>query len=737
MQTNVWKFEYNANGWRTRVLDPTNHANGFGYDNVGNLTSWTNPLTSVVNYYYNALYRLTNIVDARLNALGFTYQDCCATRLKTINYGTGDLEQFNYDPVGNLTNYVNRAGQAVNYAYDAANRVTNKVYSSASDVFNYLFDQANQLTNATWMASTATNSSLALTYDVVGRIKTELQTVVTGATQTVTYDYFDDGSRRRLTYPDGTFVTNQYNAKGWLTNVADGATGGSIVNYQYDLAGNRTYRGLGNGTYSQYQYDAAGRLTSLVNYKPGGTVLSSYAYGYDNAGNRKWMKRSSTKGDVYTYDADDQITSVIYDATTPDGTPSAGTNQTRYVIDEAGNWTSRVQIYPTLATTNTAAYQVSRLNQYTNIGGITQFYDTNGNFWSDGTNTYYYDYENRLNKSLMFGTTGLTYTNVYDAFGRWVARKRGTLWTFYYYAGWQLIEERDRNNVQMAKYVYGAGLDEPVRAYKGTAYYYYHTDGLGSITEVTDVSGNLVEQYNYDIYGKPTIRDNAGNVLAASTFTNRWLFTGRDWDADQLIYNYRFRWYSPILGRFLQTDPIGVNGGINVYQFVGNDPINSFDSFGLREDMPGAPAFCNPELEQRRTQIVLQIRNAPRVETDPGMEAFLTFMDEGGTDAAMMMIPGPEEIIILKTLAKWGKPALSAVKNALRRVHDRLGKLPKGQPGKWGSPQRGTPEKGYRLDPGHPDRPAGDPETGPHINWWDWTKGKKGKGGEHGAEPIK
>ncbi|MGC4065058.1 MAG: hypothetical protein QM784_10525 [Polyangiaceae bacterium] len=83
------------------------------------------------------------------------------------------------------------------------------------------------------------------------------------------------------------------------------------------------------------------------------------------------------------------------------------------------------------------------------------------------------------------------------------------------------------------------------------------------------------------------------------------------------------------------------------------------------------------------------------------------------------------------------KPSLGAHKKALRKVHEELGgSLPPGKPGKYGSPQRGTPRKGYRLDPGHPDRPPGDLESGPHINWWDFSGGKKGKGGRYGAVPI-
>ncbi|MBF0526410.1 MAG: hypothetical protein HQK56_15100 [Deltaproteobacteria bacterium] len=84
-----------------------------------------------------------------------------------------------------------------------------------------------------------------------------------------------------------------------------------------------------------------------------------------------------------------------------------------------------------------------------------------------------------------------------------------------------------------------------------------------------------------------------------------------------------------------------------------------------------------------------------------------------------------------------GSAPISAIKKALEMVYEKIGgRLLKCKPGKFGSPQRGTPQKGYRLDPPHPDAKPGSPESGPHINWWDYTAGKRGNGGRSGAEPI-
>ena len=141
-------------------------------------------------------------------------------------------------------------------------------------------------------------------------------------------------------------------------------------------------------------------------------------------------------------------------------------------------------------------------------------------------------------------------------------------------AGFQVIEERDAADALQARYTYGSGIDEPLTMERGGQTYYYHRDGLGSVSEISDQSGNLVERYEYDVYGAPTIFDSNDNVLNASAIGNPYLFTGRRYDPESGNYYYRARIYSPELGRFLQTDPLGYVDGLNLYAYVGNNPTH-------------------------------------------------------------------------------------------------------------------------------------------------------------------
>ena len=117
-----------------------------------------------------------------------------------------------------------------------------------------------------------------------------------------------------------------------------------------------------------------------------------------------------------------------------------------------------------------------------------------------------------------------------------------------------MLAEYDTSDILLRKFVYGPGIDEPVLMQSGGQKYYYHFDGLGSVSEVTDASGGMVEKYEYSPYGETTIRDASDEILDTSSIGNPYAFTGRRLDDETGLYYYRLRYYSPALGRFLQTE---------------------------------------------------------------------------------------------------------------------------------------------------------------------------------------
>jgi len=111
-----------------------------------------------------------------------------------------------------------------------------------------------------------------------------------------------------------------------------------------------------------------------------------------------------------------------------------------------------------------------------------------------------------------------------------------------------------------------------VKSGAGYTPYYYHADGLGSITGLSDATGTMVQTYGYDAFGQ---------VTATGGISQPFMFTGREYDAETSMYFYRARYYDPVVGRFVTKDPIGFGGGVNLYNYAGNNPQNFIDPFGL------------------------------------------------------------------------------------------------------------------------------------------------------------
>jgi RHS repeat-associated protein len=187
---------------------------------------------------------------------------------------------------------------------------------------------------------------------------------------------------------------------------------------------------------------------------------------------------------------------------------------------------------------------------------------------------------------------------IYDALGRRIAADvDGQATYFVYGAGLDVLEERDGAATVLARYTYGAGLDEPLMMERAGSVHTYHRDALGNITGLTDAGGAPMEQYRYDAFGAPAFFDGAGSPLAASAIGNPYLFTARRFDAEWGGYDHRARAYYPALGRFLQPDPLGyAAGSLNLYQYANDSPLRFTDPLGLDEIPDSGPvAPAQPE----------------------------------------------------------------------------------------------------------------------------------------------
>ncbi len=498
--------------------------------------------------------------------------------------GQPDVTRWRYDAAtGLLTNKVYADGKGPAYTYTADGRPASRTwargvtatyayannadggvqivgYSDSTPCVTNRYDLAGRLTGVQDGAGSRT-----LSYDAKGRLTAETNSL---AVITRTYDALGLPSFFAVDSEDGTAYA--YDNLMRLTNVS---VGGLSFGYTY-LPQSRLIASMTNSSGIGWRriYEANRDLVAAVTNFCGTTAVTGFSYANDALG-----RRVARNGDAFAYNARSELTNAVI-----------GVDAYGYVYDCIGN------LLLSAANTVSNTYTANALNQYdviTNSAFSTSsretipVYDCDGNMLTNGVWAYAWDAENRMTGALSNGSVRVT--NAYDYQGRRILKSAGSVTNDFVYDGWNLyreIETAGRVTVTNI-YVWGLDLSGTLQGAGGVGGllavlrngvpYFPCYDANGNVTDYLDANGTVVAHREYGPFGMTTVA--AGPLVHDLHF---W-FSTKYLDEETRLYYYGYRYYLPELGRWLNRDNIGEDGGLNLYAITGNDPANKTDYLGM------------------------------------------------------------------------------------------------------------------------------------------------------------
>jgi RHS repeat-associated protein len=610
------QYTYDAAGRVLTITDGNGRTTGYTYDGAGRLVEEAYADGTARTFAYDGRGNIAARTDASATVTTYAYDDLnrLVARAYTIAADSPVADTppatFAYDRAGNMLS-ADTADADLEFSYDGAGRVIAMTQNGHTTTVGY--------------GSTATGLQRQVTYPG-GRVVLEqrqlrggLAEVSDNGVPVVTFDFDEAGRILGRSHPvPGATSAYDYTNNLWVTGITHNNAGGAFVQLAYgrDLEGNPTHVRKAHDPDSSelYSYDGADRLTGfgrgrlnasgdeLLSYSPlSGLHQEQIWEDLDPVGN--WRSQVLRSDNEVT--TEERGVSVVnaYTNIGPRGLLHDASGNLR--LDGALGDTNFDGVIDHLDLQVLAACMAGPCDvpdctppTYDPFCGLVDF-DADGDVdlhdfaqlqWAQlglggdlpGARTYTYDAENRLVAVHLGGELVASYA--YDALHRRVRKNMPSAVTQYIYDDhYRVLEERDADEVVTAEYVYAEWIDDAVLMHRGEQTYYFHRDVVGSVVAVTDEAGLVVEQYAYDAYGRPLVRDADGVVLDGSAIGNPYMFTGRRYEPEIGCYYFRARFFDPQRGRFLQRDPLGLAAGTNLYQYVSSQPTVSVDPLGLIE----------------------------------------------------------------------------------------------------------------------------------------------------------
>ena len=587
---NVTSNSYDAAGRQIAVVDSLTNTTTFAHDAAGNIVTQTNALGKVASFVYDGLNRLVLTTDALSHSVSNTFDAAgrliavtdesgyqsqytydAANRRTTVTKADGTTERFVFDFNGNPVAFYNGLGQASTFVHDGMNRVTNQV-DAVGNSRTFIFDAAGNLLER----HDADSAVIEYEYDNLNR----LVDVAYPNTTAVHYAYNELGLR---TYQSNAVaeIWYGYDPMNRLTVVTQsvGAVQ-SVVAYSHDLNGNRTNIVYPGSVAVGYTLDAADRITHVTDWSSRTT-----AYGYDDLHRKTGVTYPNATTATWDWDDASRLTRIRY--------ANASSNFIDRVctLDAHGNLTAmevNAGLLPTVSPavkrlTQNAADELTTIQTKTNPGvqnwtTANPAHDDEGNLTSDGTQTYSYDYENRL---VAVSSASASVTYYYAGDGTRMASEvieGGSTNTTIYVIDHadplrRPLAELDASGGLIRRFVWGRGVVAQIESNGAT--YYFHHDGQGSTLALSDTNSVTTDQWFYSPYGETMSR------TGTTTTPYQWCGGVGVRRTVHGLYFARHRYYHAGLQRWVARDPIGLAGGANLYAYGLNSPSLYYDPLGL------------------------------------------------------------------------------------------------------------------------------------------------------------
>ncbi|WP_233182425.1 RHS repeat-associated core domain-containing protein [Paenibacillus sonchi] len=592
---NATRYEYDNAGRLIKVKDAQNVEVSYSYDRMGNKQFMKDGRDKVTQYGYGSFGVLQSVTDASNATIHYSY-DLALNKKRMIDH-EGNNTLYAYDSRNLLIEMkVDETGDRISYGYDEAGNRTRM--NDESGAYSYTYSSENQLLKTLKDGK----PQIVYTYDEIGNIETVTDAL--GFTTTYHYDkssrmdqvaydgretdysYDKNGNRTMVQYEDGVKEVYTYDLNNRLLTLINKRSSSEISSYSYtyDDAGRQITKKDSYGT-TRYSYDEVGRIEQVE--APGKTTV----YAYDGAGNRRSMLETYTslqpssyinpetkralqyklKKSEYLYSSSNQLVKLEERMSEAAGKELL-LKTVDYLFDKNGNELSQRTVYTQPHTaamhqsTGGEAYEAETKEINSLIEKVTQSYDG----------------FNRLKKAIKVKAGDrVTVEYVYNGDGLRVKKtvrsaKAGNAVreTNYGYDRQHVILETDSSGKLSVRYI--RGINYIARVDQAHSYTYYLYNGHGDVVQTVTSAGEVQNQYDYDIFGNPT--------LTIEDYAESIRYGGEFYDAETGLYYLRARYYDPYIGRFLSEDSYwGEENNplsLNLYTYANNDPVQYIDPTG-------------------------------------------------------------------------------------------------------------------------------------------------------------